>query len=364
MADVKWIKLATALPDNRKIKQIRHLPNGDTIALMWIFLMCLAGETNDEGMVYFMPEIPYTEEMLADQFSIDVNTVRLGLATFQRFGMIEIIDDIICLPTWEKWQAVDKLSAMREQTRKRVAKHREKQRALMEQNQCQYCGDSATGYDHIIATARGGTDTDENKVPCCAECNRIKNDKPLVDFLNFNRDRIDDDLVASNAKLQRYVTLCNVTGRYIVTQSNATDIDIDKDKELEEEIINNVPDSDESARSASKPNKADINAFFDSVWQLYPVKKGKGQVSDTKRKALYAIGYEEISRAIGRYLQELKRDSDWRKPQNGSTFFNSGYVDYLDDNFVPDEPRKDGVKQHGTDHVSTSAIAESIGTWL
>lgn len=26
--------------------------------------------------------------------------------------------------------------------------------------------------------------------------------------------------------------------------------------------------------------------------------------------------------------------------------------------------RKDGVKQHGTDHVSTTAIAESIGTWL
>ena len=128
MADVKWIKLATGLPDNRKIKQIRHLPNGDTIVLMWIFLMCLAGETNDEGMVYFMPEIPYTEEMLADQFSIDVNTVRLGLATFQRFGMIEIIDDIICLPTWEKWQAVDKLSEIREQTRKRVAKHRERQK--------------------------------------------------------------------------------------------------------------------------------------------------------------------------------------------------------------------------------------------
>lgn len=128
MADVKWIKLATGLPDNRKIKQIRRLPDGDTIALMWIFLMCLAGETNDDGMVYFMPEIPYTEEMLADQFAIDINTVRLGLTTFQRFGMIEIIDDIICLPSWEKWQSVDKLSEIREQTRKRVAKHREKQK--------------------------------------------------------------------------------------------------------------------------------------------------------------------------------------------------------------------------------------------
>ena len=128
VADVKWIKLATKLPDNRKIKQIRKLPNGDTIALMWVFLMCLAGETNDEGMVYFTPEIPFTDEMLADQFDIDINTIRLGLTTFQRFGMIEIVDSVICLSHWEKWQAVDGLAVIREQTRKRVAKHREKQK--------------------------------------------------------------------------------------------------------------------------------------------------------------------------------------------------------------------------------------------
>lgn len=67
------------------------------------------------------------------------------------------------------------------------------------------------------------------------------------------------------------------------------------------------------------------------------MKKGKGQVSDSKRRALYKIGFEEISRAIDRYLAELQKDSAWRKPQNGSTFFNSGYVDYLDDNFVPDK---------------------------
>ena len=128
VADVKWIKLATGLPDNKKIKQIRRLPEGDTIALMWVFLMCLAGETNDDGMIYFTPEIPFTEEMLADQFAIDINTIRLGLTTFQRFGMIEIVDDIICLSSWEKWQAVDKLTEIREQTRKRVAKHRERQK--------------------------------------------------------------------------------------------------------------------------------------------------------------------------------------------------------------------------------------------
>ena len=51
---------------------------------------------------------------------------------------------------------------------------------------------------------------------------------------------------------------------------------------------------------------------------------------------LYKIGFDKMERAIHRYLNELKKDASWRKPQNGSTFFNSGYVDYLDENFVPD----------------------------
>ena len=136
MADVKWIKLSVRLPDNRQLKQIRHLPGGDTIALMWVYLLCLAGEINDAGMIYFTPNIPYTEEMLADQFDMDVNTVRLGLETFRQFGMIDVIDNILMLPSWEKWQAEDKMSEIREQTRRRVAKHREKQRLLASNVTC------------------------------------------------------------------------------------------------------------------------------------------------------------------------------------------------------------------------------------
>lgn len=128
MSDVKWIKLAVGLPDNRKIKQIRKLPEGDTIALMWIFLMCLAGETNEDGLIYFTPEIPYTDEMLADQFNMDVNTVRLALTSFQRFGMLEIIDDVIKLNAWERWQATDKLAEMREYNRIRKQEYRARKR--------------------------------------------------------------------------------------------------------------------------------------------------------------------------------------------------------------------------------------------
>lgn len=101
-------------------------------------------------------------------------------------------------------------------------------------------------------------------------------------------------------------------------------------------VINTMCDSDES-HDTKKPTKAEIDDFFDSIWKLYPVKKGKGQVSKSKRTELYKIGEGEMHRAIHRYLTELKKDADWRKPQNGSTFFNSGYVDYLDANFEPQE---------------------------
>lgn len=81
--------------------------------------------------------------------------------------------------------------------------------------------------------------------------------------------------------------------------------------------------------------KADAVALFERLWKLYPVKKGKGQVSDAKKIKLLEIGFDEMSRAIERYKAEWEKDQDWRKMQNGSTFFNSGYVDYLDTNYVP-----------------------------
>ena len=76
----------------------------------------------------------------------------------------------------------------------------------------------------------------------------------------------------------------------------------------------------------------DADALFEKLWKLYPNKKGKGRVSKTQKQKLLKIGYDEMSRTIDRYKDGLSKD-DWRKPQNGSTFFNSGYVDYLDKNY-------------------------------
>lgn len=85
--------------------------------------------------------------------------------------------------------------------------------------------------------------------------------------------------------------------------------------------------------------KADAVALFEKLWKLYPVRKGKGQVSDAQKMKLLKIGYDEMARAIERYKKYV--DSvDYLQYQNGSTFFNSGYVDYLDVNYTEQKPKQ------------------------
>jgi len=128
MADIKWIKITTDIFDNRKIRQIESMPDGDTIIVIWLKLLILAGDVNDSGLVYFTRDIPYTDQLLSTQFNRPLNTIQLALRTFQQFGMIDVVDDVICVSNWEKYQNIEAMDKIREQTRKRVAKHRELKR--------------------------------------------------------------------------------------------------------------------------------------------------------------------------------------------------------------------------------------------
>lgn len=110
-------------------------------------------------------------------------------------------------------------------------------------------------------------------------------------------------------------------------------------------VPNGYPDKNRIEKSREEKKKRIVHeacALFDDLWKLYPLKRGKGQVSDTAKKRLLDIGYDELARAIDRYKADLEKET-WRKPQNGSTFFNSGYVDYLDKNIEHGEQDQETV---------------------
>ena len=128
MAEVKWIKIATNIFDNKKIRMIESMPEGDSIIVIWFKILMLAGTVNDLGNVYFTKDIPYTDQMLSTLFGRPLSIVQLALSTFVRFEMIEIINDVIHVSNWEKYQNIEGLERVREQTRLRVSKYREAKR--------------------------------------------------------------------------------------------------------------------------------------------------------------------------------------------------------------------------------------------
>ena len=129
-ADVKWIKIVTDIFDDDKILLIESMPEADAIIVIWFKLLCLAGKQNNSGVFMLNGRIAYTDEMFATIFRRPLNTVRLALKTFEQFGMIEIINDTVTIPNWEKHQKLDALEASREATKVRVARYREKQKLL------------------------------------------------------------------------------------------------------------------------------------------------------------------------------------------------------------------------------------------
>lgn len=131
MADVKWIKIVTDVFDDEKILMIETMPECDTIIVIWFKLLCLAGKQNNGG-VFQMGQIPYTDEMFAAIFRRPINTVRLALNTFERFGMIEIIRETVTIPNWGKHQSLDAYEKKKVRDRERIAKKRAEQKALIE----------------------------------------------------------------------------------------------------------------------------------------------------------------------------------------------------------------------------------------
>ena len=114
MAGISWIKLSVNIFDDEKIKLIRSMPEGDSIILIWIQLLCLAGKTNDNGAVYMGQNMYYTDEMLSTICDQPLNTIRLALETFRRFGMIEHREDgLITIENWGKHQNIEGLEKIK-----------------------------------------------------------------------------------------------------------------------------------------------------------------------------------------------------------------------------------------------------------
>ena len=121
------------------------------------------------------------------------------------------------------------------------------------------------------------------------------------------------------------------------TQSNdrSTDAQLvlneNEQRKVKESKVNTKPLSD------TQENLTAYEELFDELWKLYPRKEGRSRVKKAKKIELYRIGLEEMTRAIERY-KKAKKGKEYEYLQMGSTFFNSGYIDYLDKEYENMKP--------------------------
>ena len=131
MAEVKWIKITTDMFDNRKIKHLRKLPDGNNIVLIWVMLLTMAGRCNSGGMIFLTENIPYTPKMLADELNFEENTVQLALNALEQLNMVVTDNGFFSIAGWDEYQNIEGMDKIREQNRIRKQRQRAKA-ALLE----------------------------------------------------------------------------------------------------------------------------------------------------------------------------------------------------------------------------------------
>ena len=130
MGEVEWIKLyLRTFRESRKIGAIENMKNGDTLVLIWIKLLCLAGEINDGGAVYITEGKPYDVDMLAVELKKPRSIVETALRVFAEYGMI-LRDDagFIRVLNWDKYQSTDRLDEIRKKDKERKRAKREQEK--------------------------------------------------------------------------------------------------------------------------------------------------------------------------------------------------------------------------------------------
>ena len=131
MSEVKWIKLSVAIFDDEKIRLIEKMPSGDSLLVVWIKLLTLAGQKNMRGQLFLKQDIPYNDEMLATIFNREVTVINLALNTLQSLGMIEMLEDRkISIVNWDKHQNVEGMERIRLLNNQRQKRLRDRRKSI------------------------------------------------------------------------------------------------------------------------------------------------------------------------------------------------------------------------------------------
>ena len=147
MAEARWIKIVTDVFDDEKILLIESLPESDSMLVIWFKLLCLAGKNNNSGV-----------------FMRNINTVRMALQTFEKFGMIEMINDAVTIPNWSKHQNFDQIEKKNEYQKNYMQQYREKQKQIACNSNCKANSKTNNNTNGKTNSKANVSETEENRI--------------------------------------------------------------------------------------------------------------------------------------------------------------------------------------------------------
>lgn len=124
-----WLKLKSDFFESKQMKKLRKIASGTTYMIVYLKLQLLSLKT--DGKLYFDGVEDTFAEELALEINEGVDDVKATLVFLQKVGLLEVESEteyfLPIVPTLVGTED-DRTNEIREQTRQRVAKHREKKR--------------------------------------------------------------------------------------------------------------------------------------------------------------------------------------------------------------------------------------------
>lgn len=180
--NISWLKLDVNIFNDSKIKIIRKYPDGNSLIVLWIGLLCLAMKSDKTGYIYITDGIPYTTQDLANEFDIEIKTVEMGLGLFKNFNMIDVIEGgIIEVINFKKHQNIEYIENQREKNRIKQQRYRDKQR-----NQLLPSNETVKNHIRIEQNRTDKIRLDKNNKEQLEKNNIIKE---IIDYLNLKANK-------------------------------------------------------------------------------------------------------------------------------------------------------------------------------
>ena len=317
MADIKWIKLATGMPDDEKMKLIDAMPQRDTVHYLWIRLLIQAAKTNADGEIFLSEDMPYTDKMLAVIFSRPLASIKLALKTLSRLGMIEITSDkVIRIVNWDKHQNIEGMERVREQNRKRAENHREKKK---QEKKSAKSNNEETYEDEVLEENKDLKEKDDlQKNKTLDENESLENleisEEASTNAINDEKTNTAANEAGSNNIVETGDNNCNITknisnvtqneSNVKVTVQNKKEIEnkkknkkekreIDKDKDIESKMNNDCDLNNKNLTCSEEVSQSNL-------FEHNNTKSEFSEDEDINLKALELMHYhEKITGKVG-----------------------------------------------------------------